>query len=180
MSYEYLFLFLRYSTLPISILAFKPRDVGLIGEIGWLSTEWSLSFDFICKEYPRDWYMLLLVSHNQGDHSQFGGRVPSIFFHKDHKIRVFSYLNSATNHAFIRYSVNLNQTYSFEFNHRYVANGVYRYTFVVDGEEVFSIPNSPGRQFHNVKFYGANLPSSGSPPAELDVEISNLKYTNFL
>ena len=165
--------------IPIFILAFKPRDVGLIGNIGHLSAEWSLSFDFICGEYPGNWYKLLLVSKNQEIHQQFGGRVPSVFLNKDGKIWVYSYLNSATSYGFIRYSVNLNQTYSFEINHRYVSNGVYRYNFIVDGVEAFSTTNTPGRQFHNVKFYGANLPWRG-PPGELDVELSNVKHTNFL
>uniref|UniRef100_A0A7M5USD6 Cnidarian restricted protein n=1 Tax=Clytia hemisphaerica TaxID=252671 RepID=A0A7M5USD6_9CNID len=152
--------------------AFKPSDVGLIGNIGRLSTEWSLSFDFICREYPDNWYSLL-VATTGATHHRFGGRVPRIYLHLK-KIWIFSHLGSSTNYGIIKYDVNLNQIYSFEINHRYVANGEYRYTFIVNGVEISSIPNTPGRQIHNVNLFGG----AGGP--DLDVELSNVKHTNFL
>ena len=100
-------------------------------------------------------------------------------FYHDQLVWVFTYLNDKANADILRFPVTLNQTYSFEIDHRYVKDGQYLYTIYVDGIEKSSRQNEPAYQVHNVKIYSGKLPWNNASPEVVDVELSNIKHTNF-
>uniref|UniRef100_A0A7M5X9P0 Galectin n=2 Tax=Clytia hemisphaerica TaxID=252671 RepID=A0A7M5X9P0_9CNID len=157
--------------------AFRPYEVGFIGQIERLSTEWSLSFEFVARQQPPNWYQLLLLTTNNGWHGEIGGRVPSVYYH-DGLVWVFTYLGQSPNKEILRFPVQFNQTYTFDVNHRYVIDGQYRYTIYVDGVLQSSHQHEPAFQLYDVGMYGGNL-TWNEPAAMVDVKLSNVKHTNF-
>ena len=58
---------------------------------------------------------------------------------------------------------------------RYKSAGVYRYSIIINGEEVHSIDNIQAQQFYNVQAWA---PSQWQPTV-CDATFSNFTFTNF-
>ena len=62
-----------------------------------------------------------------------------------------------------------------EIHQRYKSGGVYKYSIILNGEEIHSTDNTQARQFYDVMVY------SGNPEDHACVgTVSDFKITNFL
>ena len=113
------------------------------------------------------------------DYGKHGDRIPLVHLRRASGkiiLMVCSSLNDEANHVFNWGELlTIGHTYSLEISQRYMKGGDYHFSVLVNGTEVYSKVNGKARQFYDVKFY------LSSPWYEAsDVEIYNLKHTNFL
>ena len=144
----------------------------LIAIIPWMSTEWSISFEYRMTGRILGYFKTILHFTNDGN----GHRAPAVFMTVNSNTFHFTTaLNENSNYAYNFHEVlQLNRVYKVEIHQRYISNGNYRYFIKVDGEQVHSAVNTKAKQCYNVKVY------TGNPWYDVpEGFISNLKFTNF-
>ena len=111
-----------------------------------------------------------------GKNDNHGDRTPLIYAYATPRFHIASSVGSDISHHYDHhFEFHINQTYSFVVQQRYVSAGNYRYTILIDGEEIHSVLNDQPRQFYDVKVYLGG-PFYNACPAY----VSSLKITNFL
>ncbi|XP_066927042.1 uncharacterized protein [Clytia hemisphaerica] len=156
----------------------KPKRGELVTTIGRLSTEWSLSLDIKILNPQTAIYTTfaqLSIGENLVNH---GDRTPLLHLRNDLgkiKLVICTSLNDDLNYIFTwEEPLTIGQRYHLEIKQRYVSGGNYRFFVLVNGVEIHSVANGKARQFYGVKFYLSSPWNEAS-----DVEIYDLKHTNF-
>ena len=141
-----------------------------------MSAEWSVSLKFTILANVGKRHCNILHVSAGGNQDKYGDRNPAIFYEKDAGwVQVQSAVNgnmfSGVNRPLI-----LNKEYTVEIHQRYLNQGVYRYTVILDGEIIKSDNNGQAFQYHNVKVWTSG---KWNEPACNGV-IRDLKIVNFL
>uniref|UniRef100_A0A7M5WRY4 Cnidarian restricted protein n=1 Tax=Clytia hemisphaerica TaxID=252671 RepID=A0A7M5WRY4_9CNID len=142
-----------------------------------LSNEWIVQLHFkLLAEHAGEskWCNIIHVTKGQNN-IVYGDRTPAIFFDKATSLlSIGSAVNGSKNYA--RYlTVQYNTEYNVEIHQRYKSGGVYKYSTLLNGEEIHSTDNTQAQQFYDMKVYISDpwLPACNG-------WIKYIKITNFL
>uniref|UniRef100_A0A7M5UPA6 Uncharacterized protein n=1 Tax=Clytia hemisphaerica TaxID=252671 RepID=A0A7M5UPA6_9CNID len=122
-----------------------------------LSQEWEVRFRFKLTGSVNDKWCNILQLTKGGKLEEYGDRTPGIFYNKEiQNLVTYSAVNG--NEGYRNYfPIELNTEYNVEIHQRYKSGGVYKYSILLNGDEVHSTDNTQARQFYDVKVY------TGSP-----------------
>uniref|UniRef100_A0A7M5V1R0 Cnidarian restricted protein n=1 Tax=Clytia hemisphaerica TaxID=252671 RepID=A0A7M5V1R0_9CNID len=142
-----------------------------------LSNEWIVQLHFkLLAEHAGEskWCNIIHVTKGQNN-IVYGDRTPAIFFDKTTmRLGIGSAVNGSKNYA--RYpTVQYNTEYNVEIHQRDKSGGVYKYSILLNGEEIHSIDNTQAQQFYDMKVYISDpwFPACNG-------WIKHVKITNFL
>eukprot|EP00111_Clytia_hemisphaerica_P005368 TCONS_00015514-protein len=157
----------------------KPRKGALITTIDRLSTEWSLSLDFKLLKAPIEYWTSIAHLSINDNIGTFGDRTPLVHLKYNTgniTLVVCTHIDDDDNHVFTwEKPLTIGKIYNVDIRQRYLSGGKYRFIVLVNGFEVHSKVNKKARQFYDVKFFFSSPWYEAS-----DVEVYNLKHTNFL
>ncbi|XP_066910159.1 uncharacterized protein [Clytia hemisphaerica] len=143
-----------------------------------LSGEWivNIRFKMFGNEVSSTGYCNILHMTHDSNVATYGDRSPCIYYRIDGNLfSITSAVNGVITHSKYVDPVQFNTEYNVEIHQRYKSGGVYKYSILLNGEEIHSTDNTQAEQFHDVKVY------TGSPWSKAcNGTISQLKITNFL
>ena len=143
-----------------------------------LSNEWivHIKFKMIGNNVGDQGYCNVFQMTQNGGGENYGDRSPCIYYKKDGNLfSITSAVNGIIAYPYYVQPVQFNTEYNVEIHQRYKSGGVYKYSILLNGQEIHSADNTQAQQFYNVKVYTSNPwahPCNGT--------ISVMKVTNFL
>ena len=109
----------------------------LLATISWMSTEWSVSFEYRITGVVSSWGSIVHLTIGSNI-VQMGQRTTAVFTLPNSQKLIFNTtLNDETNYICRSVeNLELNRVYKIEVHQRYISNGNYRYFIKIDGKEV--------------------------------------------
>ena len=161
--------------LPVFSLeqAIKTGDLKL--SLPVLSPEWNIKIKFKITSFLSTQYCGIMSMQHHFFNVQYGIRTPAISLNTHtSKIIIASAISGNANKYFVT-PLQLNTWYDIVVDQGYVGNGIYRYSIVVNGSQIFAIDNTQAVQFYDVGVYAGYRASESCIGV-----ISYLEITNFL
>ena len=162
----------------IDFLAEEIQADKLLKTLPRLSEEWSVQFKFKLTNGHTGLFFCCIFYMSSGFGANiYGGRVPAIYFNRNNRLL---FIDSPVSgnwmyRTVIPTMIEYNTEYSVEIHQRYKSGGVYKYSILLNGEEIHSTDNTQAQQFYDVMVY------AGNPIDHACVgTISDFKITNFL
>ena len=123
-------------------------------------------------------YCNILHLTEGGDKGLRGHRTPAIFLSQtDLNLYIASAYTSSQKFQGFDSQITLHENYQLEIHQRYKSEGVYKYSIVINGEEVRSNEYDEAQQFYDVKVYLANPFNSYSACTGT---VSHFEITNYV
>ena len=112
-----------------------------------------------------------------GNSWTYGYRTPALTVKQrpDMQLEFASAINNNPNYVKMISAVNANTDYHVIIQQRYIGNGVYEFTALLNGNLVMRVENTKASQFYDVKVHASTKLST-----PCDATISGFKVTNFL
>ena len=109
----------------------------LLATISWMSTEWSVSFEYRITGVVSSWGSIVHLTIGSNI-VQMGQRTTAVFTLPNSQKLIFNTtLHDETNYICRSVeNLELNRVYKIEVHQRYISNGNYRYFIKIDGKEV--------------------------------------------
>ena len=109
----------------------------LLATISWMSTEWSVSFEYRITGVVSSWGSIVHLTIGSNI-IQMGQRTTAVFTLPNSQKLIFNTtLNDETNYICRSVeNLELNRVYKIEVHQRYISNGNYRSIIKIDGEEI--------------------------------------------